>query len=613
MDAYTGRVLHVDLGRRESHVEVLEPDFLQKYLGGVGLATRLLVDNAEPGCDPLGEENAIAIAVGALAGTMVPCSGKHALAAKSPLTGFIGDSLSSSYWSHTLRRAGYDAMVITGKAAEPTYVFVDNEYVLFRDAEALWGKESFATEEAIRAEIGDIRARVSCIGVAGEKLVRYACVSNDRGRQAGRTGVGAVWGSKNLKAIAVRGTQPVAVADLEGLNELSLDLGERAQGLPTAKYRVMGTVGNVLTLNRLGLLPTRNFRNSVFESAEEISGEYMQSHFKEKAVACSGCPIACEQVVRVREGPYEGARVSVDYETLYALGPCCGIGDFPGIIKAAELCDRYGLDTMSTGVTIAWAMECYEEGIFTASDTDGLELNFGNHEASVALIERIALREGIGDLLAQGSKRASEQVGQGSEKFAMQSKGLELPGYEPRGLKTYALGLAVGTRGACHNRSLAYEPDMKGQVDRLKAEKGRGQIAREYEDLAAVLDSLMFCKFIRGCFNDFHEEAVEFYRLATGLDLTVEELKQVGERVCNLKKYFNIREGWSKEDDWLPARILGEPLPDGSGQGTTLAPEELRLMIDDYYEARGWTEDGQIPPEKIAELGLEDLTQKARQ
>lgn len=613
MDAYTGRVLHVDLGRRKSHVEVLEPDFLQKYLGGVGLATRLLVDNAEPGCDPLGEENAIAIAVGALAGTMVPCSGKHALAAKSPLTGFIGDSLSSSYWSHTLRRAGYDAMVITGKAAEPTYVFVDNEYVLFRDAEALWGKESFATEEAIRAEIGDIRARVSCIGVAGEKLVRYACVSNDRGRQAGRTGVGAVWGSKNLKAIAVRGTQPVAVADLSGLNELSLDLAERAQGLPTAKYRDTGTVGNVLTLNRLGLLPTRNFRNSVFESAEEISGEYMQSHFKEKTVACSGCPIACEQVVRVREGPYEGARVSVDYETLYALAPCCGIGDFPGLIKAADLCDRYGLDTMSTGVTIAWAMECYEEGIFTASDTDGLELNFGNHEASVALIERIALREGIGDLLAQGSKRASEQVGQGSEKFAMQSKGLELPGYEPRGLKTYALGLAVGTRGACHNRSLAYEPDMKGQVDRLKAEKGRGQIAMEYEDLAAVLDSLMFCKFIRGCFNDFHEEAVEFYRLATGLDLTVEELKQVGERVCNLKKYFNIREGWSKKDDWLPARILEEPLPDGSGQGTTLTPEELRLMIDDYYEARGWTEDGLIPPEKLAELGLEDLTQKARQ
>lgn len=613
MDAYTGRVLHVDLGRRKSHVEVLEPDFLQKYLGGVGLATRLLVDNAEPGCDPLGEENAIAIAVGALAGTMVPCSGKHALAAKSPLTGSIGDSLSSSYWSHTLRRAGYDAMVITGKAAEPTYVFVDNEYVLFRDAEALWGKESFATEEAIRAEIGDIRARVSCIGVAGEKLVRYACVSNDRGRQAGRTGVGAVWGSKNLKAIAVRGTQPVAVADLSGLNELSLDLAERAQGLPTAKYRDTGTVGNVLTLNRLGLLPTRNFRNSVFESAEEISGEYMQSHFKEKTVACSGCPIACEQVVRVREGPYEGARVSVDYETLYALAPCCGIGDFPGLIKAADLCDRYGLDTMSTGVTIAWAMECYEEGIFTASDTDGLELNFGNHEASVALIERIALREGIGDLLAQGSKRASEQVGQGSEKFAMQSKGLELPGYEPRGLKTYALGLAVGTRGACHNRSLAYEPDMKGQVDRLKAEKGRGQIAMEYEDLAAVLDSLMFCKFIRGCFNDFHEEAVEFYRLATGLDLTVEELKQVGERVCNLKKYFNIREGWSKKDDWLPARILEEPLPDGSGQGTTLTPEELRLMIDDYYEARGWTEDGLIPPEKLAELGLEDLTQKARQ
>jgi len=613
MYAYTGRVLHVDLSRQESHVEVLESDFLQKYLGGVGLATRLLVDNSEPACDPLGEGNTVAVAVGALAGTMVPASGKHALAAKSPLTGFIGDSLSGSYWSHALRRAGYDGMVIKGRSAQPTYLFVDNEYVLFRDAENLWGMESFATEEAIRAEIDDNRVRVASIGVAGEKLVRYACISNDRGRQAGRTGLGAVWGSKNLKAIAVRGTQPIPVADLAGLDRLSLELAEAAQGLPTAKYRVTGTVGNVLTLNRLGLLPTRNLRNSVFECAEEVSGEYMQANYKEKTVACSGCPVACEQVARVREGQYDGARASVDYETLYALGPCCGIGDFKPIIKAADLCDRYGLDTMSTGVTIAWAMECFERGIFTGSDTDGLELNFGNHEALIGLIERIALRQGIGELLSQGSKRASEEVGQGSEKFAMHVKGLELPGYEPRGLKTYALGLAVGTRGACHNRSLAYEPDMKGQVDRLKAEKGRGRIAMECEDLAATLDCLMFCKFIRGCFKDFHEEAVEFYRLATGLDLTTQDLKQVGERVCNLKKYFNIREGWTKKDDWLPARLLEEPLPDGGDKGTTLTPEELRLMIDDYYAARGWTEDGLIPPEKLAELGLEDLTQKARQ
>jgi aldehyde:ferredoxin oxidoreductase len=613
MYAYTGRILHVDLSRREKHVEVVESDYLGMYLGGGGLAVRLLVDNTEPGCDPLSEENAITVAVGALSGTMVPCSGKHAIAAKSPLTGFIGDSLSGSYWSHALRRAGYDAMVIKGKAAQPTYLFVDDEYVVFRDAEGLWGKGTFDTEEAVRTEIGDSNVRVACIGPAGERLVRYACVSNDRGRQAGRTGVGAVWGSKNLKAVAVRGTQPVTVANLAELNKLSTELSQRAQGVPTAKYRVTGTVGNVLTLNRLGLLPTRNLRNSVFEAAEQISGEYMQSHYREKTVACSGCPIACEQVARVHKGPYDGARASVDYETLFALGPCCGIGEFPGIIKAAELCDRYGLDTMSTGVTIAWAMECYESGIFTQSDTDGLQLNFGNDAACIDLIERIAAREGIGDLLAEGSKRASEKVGQGSEKFAMHSKGLELPGYEPRGLKTYALGLAVGTRGACHNRSLAYEPDMKGQVDRLKAEKGRGKIAMECEDLAAVLDCLMLCKFIRGCFNDFYEESVEFYRLATGLDLTTDELKRVGERVSNLKKYFNVREGWSKKDDWLPPRILEEPLPDGDSQGTTLTAEELRLMIDDYYAVRGWTEDGLVPPEKLAELGLEDLTQKARQ
>lgn len=607
MHSYTGRVLHVDLSHQKSHVEVVELDFLQMHLGGVGLATRLLVDNSKPGCDPLGEDNVMTIAVGAFTGTMVPTSGKHALATKSPLTGFIGDCLSGSYWSNALRRAGYDALVIKGKSAQPTYLFIDNDHVLFREAGALWGKESFETEEAIRAETGDGSVRVASIGVAGERLVRYACISNDRGRQAGRTGPGAVWGSKNLKAVAIRGSKPVSVANLAELNRMSLDLAKRAQGLPTAKYRVTGTPGNVLTLNRLGVLPTRNFRNCTFESADKVSGEYMQANFKEKTVACSGCPIACEQVTRVREGPYSGARVSIDYETLFALGPCCGIGDFPGIIKAADLCDRYGLDTVSTGVTMAWAMECYERGILTRSDTDGLELNFGNHEASVALIEKIAFREGIGDLLAEGTRRASEQVGQGSAKFAMQSKGLELPGYEPRGLKTYALGLAVGTRGACHNRSLAYEPDMKGQVDRFKAEKGRGQVARECEDLAATIDSLMFCKFIRGCFTDFHEEAAQFYRLSTGLELTTEELRQVGERACNLKKFFNIREGWTREDDWLPARILEEPIPDGVGQGTALTPEELGLMIDGYYEARGWTPDGLIPPEKLAELGLEDL------
>jgi aldehyde:ferredoxin oxidoreductase len=613
MQVHIGRILHVDLSRRTSQVEEVEPGYLRKYLGGVGLATRLLVDNAEPGCEPLGEGNAVAVAVGALAGTMVPCSGKHAMAAKSPLTGFIGDSLSGSYWSNSLRRAGYDGLVIRGVSSEPTYVFVDNQYVLFRDANTLWGKGTFDTEEAIRAEMRDSNVRVASIGVAGENLVRFACVGNDRGRQAGRTGLGAVWGSKNLKAIAVRGTQPVSVANLGELNKLSLDLAERAQGVSTAKYRVTGTVGNVLTLNRLGLLPTRNLRNSVFEAAEEVSGEFLQSHFREKTVACSGCPIACEQVARVREGPFEGARVSLDYETLYALGPCCGIGSFPPILKAAELCDKYGLDTISTGVTIAWAMECFERGIFTESDTDGLRLEFGNQDAAVGMVERIAERKGLGDLLAQGSKRAAEQVGQGSEQFAMQCKGLELPGYEPRGLKTYALGLAVGTRGACHNRSLAYEPDMNGQVDRLKAEKSRGQVAMDCEDLAAVLDCLMFCKFIRGCFDDFYEESAQFYRLATGLDLSTDELREVGERVSNLKKYFNIREGWSKEDDWLPARLLEEPLPDGDDQGTTLTPEELTLMINGYYKARGWTKEGLIPPQKLVKMGLEDLVEKARQ
>ncbi|MHB1417332.1 MAG: aldehyde ferredoxin oxidoreductase C-terminal domain-containing protein, partial [Chloroflexota bacterium] len=359
--------------------------------------------------------------------------------------------------------------------------------------------------------------------------------------------------------------------------------------------------------NRIAALPTRNFQKTTFEGAEKISGEYMYSHHREKAVACSGCAIACEQIASVKDGAYAGARTSVDYESLYALGPNCGIDYFPGIIKAIELCDYYGMDTMSTGVSVAFAMEAFERGLLTENDTDGLHLNFGNHEAAVGLIHKIAHREGIGDLLADGVKRAAAKLGGGSENFAMHIKGLEMCGYDPRGLKTFALGLAVGTRGGCHNRSGAYEPDMKGHVNRFEVDPTRGKLARDQENYAAIFDSLVLCKFIRGCFKDFHGQAAELYTLATGLEMTPEELKLTGERVWNMKKAFNIREGWTKADDWLPPRFLHEPIPDGVARGVYLTEEELRMMIDSYYEARGWTAEGLIPPKKLRELGLGDL------
>jgi len=599
------------LTNKTTRIQRVGEDFLKKYVGGVCMAARLAYDNIPKGADPLGPDNALCFANSAFAATIVPVGNKYSVAAKSPLTGFLGDCLSTSYFAAAMRQAGYDGIVIKGKAEKPTYIFIDDDVVQFRDASHLWGMETWETEEAIRAEMGDEMVRTCVIGPAGENLVRFANITNDRGRQAGRTGLGAVMGSKLLKAVAIRGTKPVTVADPDGLRAMALELSQKAQGPKTEKYRILGTPANVLVLNRLGVLPTRNFQQGTFEAAEKVSGEYMHEHHKEKAVACAGCPIACEQVVSVREGAYKGARTSVDYESLYALGTNCGLDYFPGIIKAIELCDRYGMDTMSCGVTIAWAMECFEKGILTKEDFGGLELHFGNHEAEVALVEMIARREGIGDLLAEGVKRASEKVDKGSERFAMHVKGLEFAGYDVRGCQTFALGAAVGTRGPCHNRSLAYEADTKGMVELFKAGPERGQIAKDKEDFAAVLDVMMFCKFIRGCFKDLYAESAQFYTLTTGIEMTAEDVRKLGERAWNLKKAFNIREGWTREDDWLPPRCFEDPIVNPKdGKGYVVKPEDLRMMIDAYYEARGWTKEGLIPKEKLIELGLEDIAEE---
>jgi len=608
MTPYRGQVLHIDLTSQRHWLEPLSEDEIRHFLGGVGLADYLLYKHLPAAVDPLGPDNILAFAPGPFAGSSVPAGAKHAVAIKSPLTGFIGDSLSGSYWSYEVKRAGYDAIVVRGRAEHPTYLFVDDEAVHFRDARHLFGLDGQTTEAALREEIGDKKVRVSSIGIAGENLVLYASLGNDKGRQAGRTGPGTVMGSKNLKAIALRGSNKLEVAEPELVKEIVRDLGQRVLGPATAKYRVLGTNANVLVLNRMAILPTRNFQQATFEEAEQVSAEHSQATYKERRASCYGCPVGCDHIVEITgEGPLAGTKGSAEYESTYALGACCGVGDYPSVIKASEMCDRYGVDTISTGVTIAWAMECFERGILTIGDTDGLELRFGNAEAELALIPMIARRQGIGDLLAQGVRRASGQVGQGSEEFAMHVKGLELPGYDPRGLKTFALALAVSPRGACHNRSPAYEADMKGIVDRFRAEPGRGRLTAAQEDYAAVFDSLGICKFTRGCYEDLYAEAAGMASAVTGVHFTAEELRQAGERICNLRKAFNIREGWQPADDWLPPRLLNEALPGRDGESERLTAEELQMMIDDYYQARGWTADGFILPEKLEELGLAEL------
>src|SRR5579883_2977329 len=586
-------MLVVDLGACRFHEERLPPDVLRATIGGTGLATYLLYRFAPPGVDPLSPGNPLIFVNSPLVGTAVTTSSKYTVIAKSPLTGFVGDSLSSSHMAVELKRTGFDAIVLTGASAARTYVLVDDEGVQFLDASSLAGLDPVQTEADIRQAAGDPHIRVAAIGLAGERGVRYATISND-GRHAGRTGTGAVMGAKRLKALAVRGHLRTEVAEPRQLQIVRKRLAERSFGHATEKYRTLGTTANLAVFNRLGALPSYNFRQSTFEAAEQVSGEHLHSERHERSVTCASCTIGCEHLFR--SGDKAGR---MEYESLYALGPLCGVSALDTVLAAAALCDSYGMDTISTGATIAWAMESAEKGLIGAPD-----LRFGNGEALLDMVEAIAHREGIGDLLAEGTRRAAAQAGGGSNAWAMHVKGLEMPGYEPRSLKTMALGLAVGPRGACHNRSSAYEADFSDEVDRLRSNGPRGQIAAASEDRSAVIDSLILCKFVRRCLEDFNPEAGELYQLVTGWDV---DLRAAGERISNLKKLFNLREGWTRADDSLPPRVLSEPLPTGVASGTTLTPAELDTMIASYYAARGWTPEGAIPNEKLDALGLAQL------
>ncbi|MEJ5310403.1 MAG: aldehyde ferredoxin oxidoreductase family protein [Anaerolineae bacterium] len=624
MYGYSGKILHIDLTTRKSWTEKKPEEWYKIYIGGVSMAARLLWENIKPGCDPLSPDNPICIANGMFAGTPVPVGGKYGLASKSPLTGFMGDSLSGSWFPVALKRTGWDGIVIHGASAEWVNVFIDDDRVMFRDARKLLGKGTFETEEAIREELLDDQVRSATIGPAGEKLVRFANVTND-GRQAGRTGHGAVWGSKKLKAVSVRGTKGVVVADPDTLMKLSFDITQQAQGPYTVKYRMLGTATNVLNMNKLGLLPTRNYQQGTFEMAEQVSGEYLEEHFKVKKIACAQCPIACEQVSAAKQGMYAGAMTGIEYECLYANGPNLGIGDLNAVIKLIDIADRGGVDAMSQGVTISWAMESFERGVFKKEDfksakyPDGFEPNFGNAEAAVALAEMIRDREGIGDLLAEGTRIASQRVdaerGTESYKWAMHIKGLECPGYDARGLKTFSVGLAVGTRGGCHNRTAAYDPDIQGEVNRFTIDETRGRVAAASEEYAAVYDTLPLCKFIRRCFTGKADRAGAWPTIAklinatTGWNFGYDDVDLIGVRAHTIKKAFNIREGWTRADDYLPYRWHHDPMKEGASAGHVVTEEELEYLKDLYYEAKGWTKEGLIPKAKLIELGMPDVAE----
>jgi len=600
---FWSRMLHVDLGSGRSAHHELEASRLRNYLGGIGLGTSLLYDYAPAGVDPLSPANPLIFASAPLVGTGLTTTAKFAVLTKSPLTGFIADSLSSSHFALELKRLGIDALVITGQAPSLVYVFIHGQKAEIRAADHLKGKSPDETQSSIRSDVGRPTVWVASIGRAGENLVRFATISNE-GRHAGRGGVGAVMGSKNLKAIAVCGDRDLAVAHPQEVEAAAASLRRRSLGSLTDKYRSVGTVANLAVFNRLGTLPTRNFQQATFEDSDALSGETLtDTHFSRRH-GCASCTIRCERLFKSTNGGEQ----RLEYETLFALGPLCGISDPDCVLEAARLCDRYGLDAISTGGTLAWAIETAEKGLLPDAQTLGLR--FGHGEGVLAAIHRIAAREGVGALLSEGSRRAAIETGSNSSYWAMHVKGLELPGYDPRSLKTMALGLAVSPRGACHNRSGAYEADFSGEVDRLRGDSARGALVAASEDRAAVLDSLIVCKFLRRCFSDFYTEAAELLCHVTGWDYTGTELRRAGERIHTLKKLFNIRERWQPADDWLPERLLCEALPTGVASGTGLSPYELREMVRGYYQARQWEESGFVPARKLEELGISTAAER---
>jgi aldehyde:ferredoxin oxidoreductase len=481
------------------------------------------------------------------------------------------------------------------------------------DASALWGKSPEEVDDVIRAEIGDFYVRVASIGVAGERLSRIACIVNDRTRVAGRTGLGAVMGSKNLKAVAVRGTCDVGVFRSDEFFGLVKDFHERMKGPAVQKYRTVGSTENLVLLNDLFCVPTRNYNNSHFGLAENISSSVINERFVVKILGCNSCAMRCEHDVLVREGIYKDTLARIEYDSLWAFGPNLGVDKLDVIIKAINLCTYYGLDAQSVGGVIGFLMDCNERSVLANNkvamlEKAGLNPRFGNADVVIPLIDCIAAREGIGDILADGVKAAAAKLGGDTVVLAQHVKGLEVTGYDLRCLKTAALSVAVSFRGADHSRSGAFTVDLSGKVDRLKAETGRGKLVGELEDIYNLIDSFIICKNAKGTLYNDAEDLAKLYSTVTGKEVTVEDLKLVGQRIETLARLINIREGLTRKDDTLPWKVLNQPITDNCNtKGQTVTPEELNLLLDDYYTSRGWTLKGIPTKKKLQQLGLQEF------
>ena len=616
LGGYTGKVLRIDLTKGVSKVTELEMDLARGFLGGRGFNVKRMYDEIPPGTDPLGPENKLYFATGPLVGTSFPTASRFNISAKSPQTGILGDTNAGGHFASEIKYAGYDQIIIEGRSGKPVYLHVRDDNVEFRDASHLKGRGVYETDEIIKSDLGDRRVQTAIIGPAAENGVKFAGIFANLMRAAARTGMGSVMASKGVKALVVRGTGSVSVAKPRMFEGLVEDIEDQIKG--HEQYwgrRRMGTTRILLMANEAGFLPTRHYTAGTFEHAAEVSGERLAEEFNVKGRGCFACTIPCSRVYVVKSGEHAGLYgEGPEYESQGSFTSRMGNRSLETALKANDLCNRLGLDILTTAESISWAMELHERGMLTSEEADGLDLSWGNEEAILTLIGKIARREGFGDVLADGTRMSAERLGRGMD-LTMQVKGLDIIMADPRGLKGFGLGYAVASRGGDHLRSepfleLADDPAigerMFGVPDATMrlAYRGKGKLVSYFEDWNAVIDALEPCKNIMQNMEiltfDLASKVIE---ATTGLQMTPAEVRRVGERIINVERAFNVREGIRRKDDTLPRRFREEPLTEGASKGTVF---ELEPMIDEYYGERGWDLETGIPTaETLRRLGLD--------
>jgi len=607
-DGYQGKILRVDLTNEKITTEPLNKEWAKQFIGGKGLGARYLFEELKPGTDPLSPDNILSIWTGPLVGTLTPLTGRYVLVTKSPLTGTFLDSYAGGFFGSELKYTGFDGVIIKGKAKKLSYLWINDGKAEIRDAKNLAGKDTFKTEELVRKETGHKFTRVASIGPAGEKLGLISSVTSDITRNAARGGTGAVFGSKNLKAVAVKGSMGVEVQNIEEFTKMAKEmvLKDVVENPDHAGMITDGTPILVAMSNDAGILPTKHWRTGVFEGSKGIDSEAVKSRVLVRKKACFDCAIACGSYSKVNSGIFKGAATEgPEYETLGLCGSNCGIGNVEAVVKFVEDCDRLGLDSISAGNVVALAMDLYEKGVLTKKDTGGLDLKFGNEGAYAKMPSMIANRQAIGNVLADGAKRAAKKIGKGAEKLTVEVKGMEYPAYDPRGTIGMALAYATSDRGACHLRAWPVAADAYGSQDPWSPE-GKAAICVEDQTRTSVKWSFIFCDFYSVNFPNM----AKYYSAVTGVQSSEEHLRKVGRRIWNLTRAFNVREGFTRKDDTMPERMEKEPLPDGKPKGHVVPRADFEKMLSEYYKLWGWDDQGRPTKKALDEAGLGDIVKK---